>query len=654
MTSVLPDNLTWYQQNREVLRVALERILTLLEYFQEQQQILFLEPIDWPLNSSIDALQNKFHLSNFELDILLLCVGCELNPRIAQLCGKLRGNPNLNVPSLMLALGVLPESDVSVISPDRPLLRWQLIRPESHLILTEASLKLNHRILCYLLGEHPIDPALQGIVRPIENPEPLILAASHQVMVAEILQFWLTQDTLSELPVLQLCSSDVQTVYQIAGAIAAEAELDLKALSAQNLPQDITELHQLQLLWERESLLGERILFIDAYNLSAESSRHQALKHWIESIKTPLIIGSEDRYSSQRRTLITYPIAPLSYEERKQLWQHHLGDLAPQLNGQLERLAGQFYVNVNTIQAATQQVLHAAKTEPEHLSQTLWNICRLQARPRLEELAQFIEPRATWEDLVLPEGLQSMLQEMAAHLRQRVKVQEEWGFRAKNSRGLGLSALFAGGSGTGKTMAAEVLGHELKLDIFRIDLSAVTSKYIGETEKNLQRIFDAAEVGGTILLFDEADALFGKRTEVKDSRDRYANIEVSYLLQRMEAYQGLAILTTNLKDSIDQAFLRRIPFVLNFPFPNKEARAEIWRRVFPEKTPTDGLNIERLAQLNVTGGNIRSIALNAAVLAADAGEAVRMEHIFSATQTEYIKLGALLTSSETRGWFKTS
>jgi len=654
MTSVLPDNSTWYQQNREVLREGLERIQIILDYFQEHQQPLYLEPVNWPINSSLDALQNKFGLSDFELDLILLCAGCELNPAIAQLCAKIRGNPNLNVPSLMLALGVFPESDWSVISPDRPLLSWQLISLESHLLLTEASLKLNHRVLCYLLGEHPIDPALQGIVRPIENPETLILAESHRAMVAEILEFWLTQDPLSELPVLQLCGSDVQTVYQIAGAIATEAELDLQVLSAQSLPQERAELHQLQLLWERESLLGERILFIDAYHLSAEPSRHHALKHWIESIKTPLIIGSEDRYSSQRRTLITYPIAPLSYEERKQLWQHHLGDLAPQLNGQLERLAGQFYVNVNTIQAATQQVLHAATTEPEHLSQTLWNICRLQARPRLEELAQFIQPKASWEDLVLPEGLQSMLQEMAAHLRQRVKVQEEWGFRQKNSRGLGLSALFAGGSGTGKTMAAEVLGHELELDIFRIDLSAVTSKYIGETEKNLQRIFDAAEVGGTILLFDEADALFGKRTEVKDSRDRYANIEVSYLLQRMEAYQGLAILTSNLKDSIDQAFLRRIPFVLNFPFPNKEARAEIWRRVFPEQTPTDGLNIERLAQLNVTGGNIRSIALNAAVLAADAGEAVRMEHIFSATQTEYIKLGALLTSSETRGWFKSS
>jgi len=655
MTSVLPSNSTWYHHNRQVLMEGLERIQTILEYFQKHQHSLLLEPVMWPINSSLDSLQNHFGLSNFELDILLLCAGCELNSAIGQICAEIRGNALLNSPSLMLALAALPDSNLNVVSPDRPLLGWQLITLDSHVTLTQASLKLDPRILCYLLGEQPIDPALQGIVRSGFNSQRMVLADSHNAIVEEILSSWINHDRRLDLPVWQLCGSDIQTLYQIAGAIAEQANFDLQVLSVQSLPSEIRELDRLQLLWERESLLGERILLIDAYDFSSDNpARYQALKHCIESIKTPLIIGSQDRYSSQRRTLITYPIPPLTYDERKHLWQQHLGDLAPQLNGQLERLAGQFYVNVNTIQAATQQILHSAPTEPDRLSQALWNICRLQARPRLEEVAQYIHPKASWEDLVLPEGLQSMLQEMAAHLRQRVKVQEEWGFRAKNSRGLGLSALFAGGSGTGKTMAAEVLGYELELDIFRIDISAVTSKYIGETEKNLQQIFDAAEVGGTILLFDEADALFGKRTEVKDSRDRYANIEVSYLLQRMEAYQGLAILTTNLKDSIDQAFLRRIPFVLNFPFPNKEARAEIWRRVFPQKTPTDGLNYERLAQLNVTGGNIRSIALNAAVLAADADEPVRMEHIFSATQTEYIKLGALLTSSETRGWFKSS
>jgi SpoVK/Ycf46/Vps4 family AAA+-type ATPase len=245
------------------------------------------------------------------------------------------------------------------------------------------------------------------------------------------------------------------------------------------------------------------------------------------------------------------------------------------------------------------------------------------------------------------------LREIAAHVRQRATVYETWGFAAKSclrANGLGISALFAGASGTGKTLAAEVLAHELRLDLYRIDLSSVVSKYIGETEKNLRRVFDAAEEGGAILLFDEADALFGKRSEVKDSHDRYANIEVSYLLQRMEAYRGLAILTTNLKSALDSAFLRRIRFVVQFPFPDATQRAEIWRRIFPHATPTDTLDLGTLARLSVAGGNIRNIALNAAFLAADEGHPVRMAQLLRAARTEYAKLEKPLTETETAGW----
>ena len=194
------------------------------------------------------------------------------------------------------------------------------------------------------------------------------------------------------------------------------------------------------------------------------------------------------------------------------------------------------------------------------------------------------------------------------------------------------------------------ISQELRLDLYRIDLSSVVSKYIGETEKNLRRVFDAAEAGSAILLFDEADALFGKRSDVKDSHDRYANMEVSYLLQRMEAYQGLAILTTNMKESIDTAFLRRIRFVIKFPFPDSSQREEIWRRIFPKATPVENLEITKLARLNVSGGNIRNIALNAAFLAADAQTPVKMEHLLEAAQEEYLKLERTLTDSEIKGW----
>jgi len=250
----------------------------------------------------------------------------------------------------------------------------------------------------------------------------------------------------------------------------------------------------------------------------------------------------------------------------------------------------------------------------------------------------------------LPAGQLAILHDIARQVRHRATVYQQWGFAAKSARGLGISALFAGESGTGKTLAAEVLAADLGLDLYRIDLAAVVSKYIGETEKNLERLFSAAESSGAVLLFDEADALFGKRSEVKDSHDRYANIELAYLLQRMESYRGLSILTTNLKALLDTAFLRRIRFVVQFPFPDLAQRAEIWRRIFPEPLPREPLKIEQLARLNVAGGNIRNIALNAAFLAADDGGTLNMGHLARAARMECAKLEKPLSEAEIGSW----
>jgi len=233
-------------------------------------------------------------------------------------------------------------------------------------------------------------------------------------------------------------------------------------------------------------------------------------------------------------------------------------------------------------------------------------------------------------------------------MRQRDVVNEQWGFAAKHERGLGLTALFAGSSGTGKTMAAEILAADLDLDLYKIDLASVVSKYIGETEKNLRAIFTAAEESGAILLFDEADALFGKRSEVRDSHDRYANLEISYLLQQMESYRGVAILTTNMQHALDPAFLRRIRFIVQFPFPDAAARARIWHRIFPAATPVANLDFDRLGQLNVTGGTIRNIAMHSAFLAADDSMRVEARHIVAAARTEYAKMEKPLTAAETR------
>lgn len=265
-------------------------------------------------------------------------------------------------------------------------------------------------------------------------------------------------------------------------------------------------------------------------------------------------------------------------------------------------------------------------------------------------MAERIDPQARWSDLVLSAAQLDVLALLAAEARHRTTVYERWGFARRSRRGLGLSALFSGPSGTGKTLAAEVIAAELGLDLYRIDLSAVVSKYIGETEKNLKRVFDAAEEGGVVLLFDEAEALFGKRSEVKDSHDRYANIEIGYLLQRMESYQGVAILTTNLRSTLDQAFQRRLRFIVDFPFPGKSEREAIWKTILPPETPRHELDEALLAQLNVTGGSIRNIALNAAFLAAAQGRALTMEDVLRASQLEASKQERAIALAETRGW----
>jgi SpoVK/Ycf46/Vps4 family AAA+-type ATPase len=317
----------------------------------------------------------------------------------------------------------------------------------------------------------------------------------------------------------------------------------------------------------------------------------------------------------------------------------------------LDNLSEQFRLSAETIFAVSGVApLEEDSAEPLVDPGQLWNRCRALARPKLEDLAERIIPSAGWDDLVLPSAQKNTLRQLAAQVRHRMKVYETWGFSAKGRRGLGISALFDGPSGTGKTLAAEVLAHDLNLDLYRIDLSSVVSKYIGETEKNLKQLFDAAEESGIILLFDEADALFGKRGEVKDSLDRYANIEVSYLLQRMENYQGLAILTTNLRSSMDKAFQRRLRFIVDFPFPDAGQRQAIWSAVFPPRMPSAGLDAARLAQLNMSGGSIRNIAMNAAFLAVESGQDINMEHVLQATQWEALKAERPISPSETRGW----
>jgi hypothetical protein len=447
-------------------------------------------------------------------------------------------------------------------------------------------------------------------------------------------------------PVVQLCGDEHTEKHAVAAFACATLGIQLHVLRAADIPLAVAEREALARLWEREAALSGSALLLD-YD---EPENGRAALSFLENVHGMLLVASREPLRLWKRPVIRLDVNKPNTAEQHSLWKEVLGPLAPRLNGELETLVSQFSLGMQGIHAASAQVLRGLPLEGKALGEMLWDACRMQARSRLEDLAQRIEPAADWHDLVLPEAQLQSLHDIAAQVHQRAKVYESWGFASKGGRGLGISALFAGPSGTGKTMAAEVLANDLRLDLYRIDLSQVVSKYIGETEKNLRRVFDAAEEGGAVLLFDEADALFGKRSEVKDSHDRYANIEVSYLLQRMEAYRGLAILTTNMRSALDTAFLRRIRFVVQFPFPDAAQRASIWQNIFPPSTPTEGLDVHKLARLNVAGGNIRNIALHAAFLAAHADEPVRMGHLLHAARSEYAKLEKPLTDSEIAGW----
>jgi hypothetical protein len=604
---------------------------------------------------ALETLCTLFKLSAFERGLLLLCAGVELVADFAALCAAAQDDVQRNYVTFGLALAALPDAHWSALTPSAPLRRWQLLQIEPNRTLVHSPLRINERVLHYLLGIDEIDERLAGLLRLLPAPE--ALAPSQQALADTIAATWAEASRRGALPVVQLCGPEIDDKQAIAAEACAQLGLALYHMPIATLPTNPSDIAAFLRLWACEAMLGNSALFLDAEaQPAANAGVENSVAQFLAAGVGPLFVSSRERQSAWQQAAVTFDVDKPAPAEQKQIWAVALGASAATLNGQIDPIVAQFNLSQPAIVAACLgahgQLRAAGDKTPtaKQIEETVWNMCRLQARPRLDDLAQRIEPAASWEDLVLPAAQCEILSEIALQVRQRRQVYELWGFATKGKRGLGISALFAGASGTGKTMAAEVLARTLRLDLYRIDLSAVVSKYIGETEKNLRRIFDAAETGGVVLLFDEADALFGKRSQVKDSHDRYANIEVSYLLQRMEAYRGLAILTTNMKDALDNAFLRRLRFVVQFPFPDAEQRAEIWRNVFPRETPTADLELAKLARLNIAGGNIRNIALNAAFLAADAGEKVSMAHLLRATEREYAKLERTLTDTEIRGW----
>lgn len=595
-----------------------------------------------PEQAAIDTLSELFGLSPFERDLLLLVAGVEMDAELGRVCATALGQPQAPRPQATfgLALAALDQSHWSALAAMAPLRRWRLLEVDDSAGLVNGRLRIDERVLHYLAGVNYLDPRLQPLLSPV--PAPQVMAATHRHLCQSALERLREQP--SPYPVVLLSGDDVDGQTDVAAAVAARLQVQLYAVQGDDLPATPAETDAFAVLWQREAALLGAVLLIHCQ----DGAPSKAAMHLAERLSNPLFIAGRDVPSCKRAT-IRLAVNKPDGTEQKQLWQEVLGPATARMNGALDGVASQFSLSARAIVMAGTELRGVAESGSQ-ADRALWNACRSVSRSGLDDLAQRLDPVAGWKDLVLPEAQQRTLRQVAAHAKHRLRVYQQWGFAGKGMRGLGMSALFAGESGTGKTMAAEVLANELYLDLYRIDLSGVVSKYIGETERNLRRVFDAAETNGAMLLFDEADALFGKRSEVRDSHDRYANIEVSYLLQRMEAYRGLAILTTNMKAALDVAFSRRLSFVVQFPFPDQAQRELIWRRMFPEATPVDALEYAKLARLSMSGGNIRSIALNAAFLAADEGTAVGMRHLLQAAHTEAAKRDRPLSDAETRGW----
>jgi hypothetical protein len=645
----------------ETLGEALERVYARLAGESDAMQDE-AESGSTPTGSSFDSehtgdalarLQALFALSAFELDVLVLCLGASLDARFASACAAAQGGMRSPWPSFALALATLDSPHWSALSGSTPLRYWSLVDVmnlgDTAQTLLHAPLRVNERILHFVLGVPAIDARLEATILPLS-----FAPATHGAWGSTLdtaLREW--QDTSGTGRPLMLCGARPAAREAAFLWLCERAGLRPWQLHSTELPATTEERNTLARLWTREAALQHAALYIRSDAETDESAA--ALAGWLARVHAPVALdappGSRAERLTNRLAGLRVEVPDLTADERRSAWLDALGEDAARMNGALERIVDYFHFDEPAIRSAAAVARNAPEGEQGDLGGVAWQICRQQGRRALDNLAQRIEPHAQWDQLVLPPSQTATLRQIAIHLRQRAVVNQRWGFSRRYSRGHGLTALFCGGSGTGKTMAAEILACELDLDLYHIDLAALMSKYIGETEKNLRTVFDAAEESGAVLLFDECDSLFGKRSEVRDSHDRYANLEVSYLLQRMDSYRGMAILTTNMRHALDPAFVRRIRFIVQFPLPDVPSRERIWRGIFPPEAPLDAaLDFGQLAQLNVPGGVIRNIAVHAAFLAAEEGVRIGAPHILAASRTEYGKMDRPLTAAETRGW----
>jgi AAA+ superfamily predicted ATPase len=623
--------------------------------------------------SRLAWLQKAFNLSSFDLDLILIALAPELDRRYERLYAYLQDHVSRRWPSVDLALNLLcPDAAARLerrahFDPHAPLIRHGLIHlmPEpdqAQPSLLAHALKLDEQIVRFLLHQDGLDPRLAPFCQLVLSPA-LVAELPVSVEVKQALPALLSQAWEAGRPLtLYFQGPGGAGKRQAAAALATEVGAPLLVMDlVQALAANIAFDQALRLVFRYAWLQGALLYLddLDALRRDGQAVQYRKLLDTLASDPgVTILAGAQPWVPSARKPLgvLVVPFPSPGFAQRRDCWQANLAPAGIRLaQTDLDALTGRFRLTPGQIADA----VATACNQPQPTLDDLFAAARAQSGHDLARLARKIEPLYTWNDIVLPDDTLAQLREICQRVAHRHQVLGEWGFERKLSLGKGVTALFTGPSGTGKTMAAEIMANELGLDLYKIDLSAVVSKYIGETEKNLDRIFAAAENANAILFFDEADALFGKRSEVRDSHDRYANIEISYLLQKMEEHEGLAILATNLRQNLDESFVRRMAFTVPFPFPDEASRRRIWQGIWPPETPLadpstgsgQALDLDGLAhRFKLSGGNIKNIALAAAFLAAEDGRRVTMAQVLHATRREYQKMGKALTAAELNGF----
>ncbi len=577
-------------------------------------------------------------LSDVDVELLMVAMLPDLDNRFERLYGYLNDDVTRRRASVALSLALAGESAMSApargrLESSRPLVgRGLIVVEDGDRPFLTRGLRVPDRVVAHLLGDNAPDPML-GVA--IEEATPYASPLAGQ----------LAQALRSGVGMVHLRERVPGTGAAVAVAALAAAGREALVLDLNRVPA--TEAITVLGVAVREALLRGAGLVAGPVELLAEGAPDAV--HLLARGGVPLLlIGSTTWDPTWSMTTPLVMDAPtLSRSERRGWWERELGQHAAGLDP--AALAGHLALGPAQVRNAIRAAEASARLSGGPLSaEDLRRGVRAQNAAGLERLARRIEPDVQWEDLVLAAPVMRGLQEVAARARHRDTVLTDWRMRRGGGRGHGVTALFAGDSGTGKTMSAEVIAADLRLDLYTVNLATVVDKYIGETEKNLERIF--AEAGGVnaVLFFDEADAIFGKRSDVRDAHDRYANIESAYLLQRLETFDGLAVLATNLRSNIDEAFTRRLDAIIDFPAPTPELRRSLWQRCLAPPLPVaDGLDFDFLADsFELAGGNIRSASTTAAYLAAAVGSAVSMEQVIAAVEQEYRKLGRLVLERE--------